>query len=209
MKLYMFPVAPNPTRVMLYLAEKKHAGHEIPVEQVLVDFREKQQKSDEHLERNPFGKLPVLELDDGSFLLESVAIIEYLEDLYPDPPFIGSNPQERAETRSLERIIELGIQRPIGGVVHATDSPLGLPANPPVAEYFRAEIPTAAKHVDAILADGREFVMGDRLSIADFTLAAGLQLGRMKQIELEDCPNIARWDAAYRERPAPKEVMLL
>lgn len=208
MKLYTFPVAPNPTRVMLYLAEKKHAGHELPIDQVIVDFRENEQKSEEHLQRNPFGKLPVLELDDGSYLLETLPIIEYLEELHPDPPLIGSTPRERAQTRSIERIIELGILRPIGGLVHTTDSPLGLPPNPPVAEYFREELPVAAKHVDSILADGRPFVLGDQLSIADLALAAGLQLGRMKQIGVEDCPHIDRWDAAYRERPAAKEVMM-
>ena len=63
MKLYMFPVAPNPTKVRLYLAEKKAAGVEIPIEQVVVDFREKQQLTAEHRARNPLGKVPVLDPD--------------------------------------------------------------------------------------------------------------------------------------------------
>ena len=85
MKLYYFPVAPNPTRVRIYLAEK---GTE--VEQVLVDLRKGEQSSrSEHLERNPFGNLPVLELDDGRFLTESLAIMELFEELYPDPPMLG------------------------------------------------------------------------------------------------------------------------
>ena len=85
MLLYVFPVAPNPTRVRLYLAEKKIAGARIDLEEVNVDLRAGQQRSPEHLARNPFGRLPVLELADGTHLTESLAVIQYLEELYPDP----------------------------------------------------------------------------------------------------------------------------
>ena len=96
MKLYFFIVAPNPTRVRLYLAEKEAAGHSIPHEQVLVNLLEGEQKSPEHLARNPLGKLPVLELDDGSFLTESASIIEFLEEIHPKPPMIGTHAPDRA-----------------------------------------------------------------------------------------------------------------
>lgn len=210
MKLYMFPVAPNPTKVMLYLAEKKHAGTEIEIEQILVDFREKQQKSDDHLARNPMGKLPVLEFDDGEFLTESLPIIHYLEELNPTPPMIGTTPRERAETLGVERLAEQGFLYSMGRIVHATDSPLGFPPNPGVAEYYRENLIAPSKILDERLSDGRPFLMGDHVTIADCTLAAALQMGRMKQLEVDStCPNIARWNAAYRERPAAKDVMLL
>ncbi|NNL66850.1 MAG: glutathione S-transferase family protein, partial [Myxococcales bacterium] len=92
MKAYVFPVAPNPTKLRLYLAEKAAAGSEIPIEQVTVSLVDGEQNQPEHLARNPLGKLPVLELDDGSFLSESLAIIQYLEELYPEPPMIGRDP---------------------------------------------------------------------------------------------------------------------
>lgn len=210
MKLYMFPVAPNPTKVLLYLAEKKHAGTEIPVEQVLVDFREKQQKTPEHLARNPFGKVPVLGLDDGGYLTESLPILHYLEELYPDPPMIGATPRKRAETLNVERIADLGCSYSIGRIVHATDSPLGLPPNPPIAEFYRENLVLPMQVLNDRLSDGRPFLMGDRVTIADGTLAAALQLGRMKQIEPDpSLEHLARWNAAYRERPAAKDVMLL
>jgi glutathione S-transferase len=71
MRLYVFPVAPNPTRVRLYLAEKRAGGARIDLEEVTVNLREGQQRSAEHLARNPFGQLPALELASGAHLTES------------------------------------------------------------------------------------------------------------------------------------------
>ena len=87
-----------------------------------------------HLKRNRMGKLPVLELDDGTYLTESCVIIEYLEELHPDPPMIGTTPQQRARTRELDRMADLGVLISFARTVHATNSPLGLPPNPEVAE---------------------------------------------------------------------------
>ncbi len=133
MKLYFFPVAPNPTKVRLYLAEKSAGGAEIALTEVIVNLREGEQNRAEHLARNPFAKLPVLELDDGTHLIESLAIIEYLEELHPHPPMIGSTPLERARVRALERIADVGVLMVVGRIVHATNSPLGLPPSPEVA----------------------------------------------------------------------------
>jgi glutathione S-transferase len=209
-KLYVFPVAPNPTRIRLYLAEKRQAGAEFELEEVTVNLREQEQKSAEHQRRNPLGKLPVLELEDGTHLTESLAIIEYLEELVPEPPMIGATPLERARTRELERIIEIGVLRPIAGIVHATASPLGWPPNPPVAEHYRELLPQSLAIVEEHLRDGRPLLMGDRPTIADCCLAAALQFGRMGQVELDPgYENIARWDSAFRERVSAQQVLLL
>ena len=210
MKLYCFPVAPNPTRLRLYLAEKRQAGAELDVEEVSVNLRQQEQHSAEHLKRNPLAKLPVLEIEDGVYLTESLAIIEYLEELVPDPPMIGDTPLARARTRELERIIEIGVLRPIAEIVHATDSPLGLPPNPAVAEHFRAALLPNLAIVEERLRDGRPLLMGDRPSIADCTLAAALQFGRMAKVVLDpEYENIARWDLAFRERLSAKQVLVL
>ena len=103
MKLWTFPPAPNPRKLAVYLAEK---GLDIPVE--LINLVEGRQNSPEFLAINPKGAVPVLELDDGSRLTESLAIIEYLEELNPDPPMIGTDPLERARVREAERMIDLG-----------------------------------------------------------------------------------------------------
>ena len=210
MKLFMFPVAPNPTKVRLYLAEKALSGSPVALEQVAVNLREGEQKSAEHRARHPLGKLPVLELDDGTALFESLAIIEYLEELYPEPPMIGSDAVSRAKVRALERLADLGVLMVVARTVHATNSPLGLPPNPAVADAFRAQLPEALGVLDRTLADGRPFVAGERPSIADCTLAAALQFARFGKLEIDPVfANVARWDAAYRERPPAGEVLVL
>jgi glutathione S-transferase len=209
-RLYIFPIAPNPTRIRLYLAEKRQAGAEFDLEEVTVNLREQEQKSTEHLKRNPLAKLPVLEIEEGVYLTESLAIIEYLEELAPEPPMIGATPLDRARTRELERIIEIGILRPIAGIVHATVSPLGWRPNPTVAEHYRELLPQNLAIVEERLRDGRPLLMGDRPSIADCCLAAALQFGRMGKVDLGlEYENIARWDTAFRERLSAKQVLLL
>lgn len=208
MRLYAFQVAPNPTRVRLYLAEKADGGTRLDVEEVRVSLPRGEQRSPAHLARNPLGALPVLELDDGTFLTESLAIIEFLEELHPDPPMIGTQARDRARVRELERIAEMGVLVPIAFTVHATKSPLGLPPAPEVAALFRARLPRALAVLDERLADGRPFVAGDRPTIADCTLAAGLQFGRFGGIELDPSfENVARWDASFRARPSARSVL--
>jgi glutathione S-transferase len=210
MKLYIFQVAPNPTKVRLYLAEKAAGGTDIPLQQVSVNLPKGEQRTPEHLARNPLGRLPVLELDDDSYLTESLSIIEYLEEGYPTPPLIGRTPLERARVRELERIVEFGILNPIGRIIHATNSPIGLPPNPTIAEHFRKILPEALRFVESKLSDGRPFVAGEHPSIADCTLAASLQFARFGKVEIDSTfQNIAAWDARYRERAVAKSVLVV
>jgi glutathione S-transferase len=210
MKLYMFPVAPNPTKVRLYLAEKEEAGGPIEIEQETVSLPNGEQRSDEHTARHPFQKLPVLELEDGTCLIESLAIIQYLEELHPDPPLIGADPLERARVRALERICELGVLYGVAWTVHNTNSPLGLPANPPVADFFRKSLVKPLTYLDGLLSDGRAFVAGESPTIADCTLAAAFQFARFGKLEIDpEYTHVARWDAAYRARgPAQRTLVL-
>lgn len=209
MKLFYFPVAPNPTRVRLYLAEKAAGGHPIDLAQELVNLPRGEGRAPEHLARNPLGKLPVLELDDGSFLTESVAIVEYLEELHPEPPLLGRSAEARARVRELDRIAELAVLGPVARTIHAEKSPLGLPPNPAVAEHARAALPDGLRVLDARLADGRACLAGDDVSFADCTLAAALQFARVGDVALPSgLPHLAAWDARFRERPAAQGVLV-
>lgn len=199
MKLYTFPVAPNPTKVRVYLAEK---GIELDTE--LVSLAKGEQRSPAFLAVNPLGKLPVLELDDGSVLTESLAIIEYLEELHPDPPLLGRDPLERARTRELERLCDLGVLLNAARVVHATKSPLGLPPNPGVAEQCSALLDQNLAALDARIGEG-SFVAGGRPTVADCTLWAGLAFAEFGGVTLDPrYANVAAWRARFAERPSTR-----
>jgi glutathione S-transferase len=110
--------------------------------------------------------------------------------------------------RELERVADLGVLLGVAMIVHATNSPLGLPPNPGMAEFHRNRLPASLQYLDQVLADGRPFVAGEHPSIADCTLAAGLQLGRFGKVELDPAyAHLARWDRAYRERPPARSVL--
>ena len=95
-------------------------------------------------------------------------------------------------------------------IVHSTRSPLGWPPSPEMAEFFRNALPSSLGYLDDQLADGRPFLAGAEPTIADCTLAAGLQLGRFGELAIDpEFENLTRWDAAYRERPTAKAVLTL
>ncbi|MEM7255588.1 MAG: glutathione S-transferase family protein [Pseudomonadota bacterium] len=209
MKLYTVRVAPNPTRVDLYLAEKREGGAKIPVEDVFVNLMKGEQNQPEHRERNPFAAVPVLEVGNGDYLLESLSIIEYLEECYPDPAMWGADPKRRAQARAIERVAELRVLQPIGRLVHATNSPTGRPPNTAVAEEARSAMPKGLEYFDALLSDGRPFLAGDRVTVGDCTLAAAMQFSRFRDVEIDQkYANVLAWDARYRERPAAKAILI-
>jgi glutathione S-transferase len=197
-KLYTFPPAPNPRRLQTYLGEK---GLRIPVR--VVDLTKGEHRQPEMLARNPMGGLPFLELADGTILSESLAIMEYLEELHPEPPLIGRTPLERALTRRLERICELGVMGRVAKIVHHTRSPLpGVVGIPAVAEQARAELPAVLRILDRELG-ARPFLAGDRPSIADCTLFGTWEFGRMFGVEPgAEHRNLHRWHDAFVRRPS-------
>ena len=209
MKLYFFPVAPNPTKVRLYLAEKRARGCEIKIEEIAVNLPGGEHKKPEHLARNPFGQVPVLELDDGRFLFESLPIIDYLEELHPEPSIWGGDPGARAMARQIERVADLGVLLGVGGVVHATDSPVGYKADPVVAQYHRDRVAPKLAYLDQILEDGRRFMTGDSPSVADCTLASALQFGRFREMDFsEGHTRIQKWQADYHLRPEVASIFV-
>jgi glutathione S-transferase len=208
MKLYMVPLAPNPTKVMLYIAEREQLGAPMGIEQIVVNTVKGRHKEPAHLARNPFGTVPALELDDGSFLVESLAIIEYLEDKFPDGALLCGTPEQRGHARDVERIIDLRIAGPMGAYGHAKNSPLGRPPDPEKAAQMEAALQTPLDYLENLLADGRPLLLGERVSIADCTLQASLQFIRYVEADLfGERPLLRAWDARYRARPAAQQVL--
>jgi glutathione S-transferase len=199
MKIYDFVGAPNPKKLRVYLAEK---GLDIPCEQVSIITGENRQP--EFLKKNPLGGLPVLELDDGSHLTESLAIIEYLEELNPKPSMLGATPRERARVRELERIADLGVLGAVGAYFQNTHPFMAarFKQSPDAAENAKTRLANNLKVLDAAI--GRNpFVAGDKPSIADCTLLAALEFAEFAQAPVDaSVKNVHRWYEEFKKRPS-------
>ncbi len=208
MKLYMVPLAPNPTKVMLYIAEREVLGTRMNIEQIVVNTVKGRHKEPEHLARNPFGTVPTLELDDGSYLVESLAIMEYLEDKFPQGTLLEGSPEQRGRARDVERIIDLRLAGPMGAYGHAVNSPLGYPKDDVKAAQMEAAMQAPLDYLEKLLADERPLLLGERVSIADCTLQASLQFMRYVKADVfGDRPRLRAWDERYRARPAAQAVL--
>jgi len=209
-KLYTQKVAPNPTKLDLYLAEKAALGQAIPLERILVNLVKGEQRSPAIEAKTPLRRVPFLELDDGKILPESLAIIEYLEERWPEPSLIGTTLEERALVRALERSIDIDILYGVALVVHSTNSPAGYPKNPGVAAWFTASMKTPLSALNRRLSDGRPFVAGSKPTIADCSLGAALQFARFGKLELlGPYEHIGAWDRRYRAREAVRSVFVV
>ena len=167
MKLYD-SVGPNPHVVRMVLAEKG-----IAVEKQRVDLRGGENRREPYLELNPMGQLPMLELDDGTRLTEITAISEYLDEIQPDPPLLGTTPEQRAETRMWVRRIDLNIVEPMANGYRFSD---GLPlfkdrirCIPEAAPALKETARRRLEWLDGQMA-GRSYVAGERFTLADVLL---------------------------------------
>ena len=201
MKLYDASTAPNPRRVRIFLAEK---GISEPVDQ--VDIVSAQNRSPEFRAKNAMGTLPVLELDDGTTIAESVAICRYFEELQPDPPLMGTDAKDRAAIEMWQRRMEFELFLPITQVFrngHAFFKGR-IPQVPEYGEVCRKHAEQRLEWLDGVLTD-RPFVAGERYTIADITALCAIDFGRVSNIRVTpEQPNLARWHAAVSSRPSAK-----
>jgi len=208
MKLYMVPLAPNPTKVMLYIAEREARGTGLSIEQIVVNTVEGRHKEPEHLARNPFGTVPAFELDDGSFILESLAIIHYLEAKFPEDALISGTPEDQARCWDIERVVDIRLASAMGAFGHATNSPLGRPPEPERAAQLLETMQAPLDFLETLLGDGRPFLTGQEVSIADMTLQASLQFVRFVKADvMGDRPLLRASEARFRETPAAQSVL--
>ena len=210
MKLYQFPFAPNAAKVRLYLEEKRAAGCEIAVEEVTVNLREGEHKKPEYRAINPMGAVPALEIEPGRVIHESLPIIDYFEDLYPEPSMWGTDPASRAYARQIERIADIGVLIGAAREIHNTNSPLGLPPNPPVAAHYHERWEISIAFLENEMSDDRRFLAGDDVTIGDCTLQGILQFARIGNLPvLAGSPRLTAWCSAFRERDSAKATILV
>ena len=209
MKFYDCSTAPSPRRVRIFAAEK---GISLPT--VQVDLRNGEQFSDAFRAINPDCTVPALVLDDGTVIADAVAICGYLEEIHPDPPLIGTTPQERAAVTALNRQIERdgffaamdAFRNAAKGLKgRALPGPHDYEQIPELAERGRARVGHFFKTMNARLAD-REFVAGERYTIADIStmVLTDMAVGMVKLSIPDDCPHMRRWHAAMSARPSAK-----
>lgn len=201
MKLYDNATAPNPRRVRIFLAEK---GLSIPTEQ--VDIATQQNRSPAFRAKNPYGQVPVLELDDGTQISESVAICRYFEEVHPEPPLFGVGTREKTLVEMWNRRVELELaNRVFLCFQNTSDFFKGrIPQVPEYGAVAKARAEETLTLLDGVLATQR-FVAGERFSIADITALAGLDFGRV--VKLRPAPeqkNLLRWHAEVSARPSAR-----
>lgn len=202
MKLYISTFAPNPRRVTMFIAEKGITG----IETVVLDLNAGEHRSAEYLAKNPMGRVPALELDDGRVLSETRAICTYLEGLHPEPNLMGMDFEERAFIEMADRRAELHLFLGIANVVRHTHPGLAVLEQPQFPEYGAAQgekMREVASWFDAQLAQ-QPFIAGDRFTIADITAYCGLEFGRalMKfRPGAEGMPHLQAWRDRIAARP--------
>ncbi len=201
MKLYEFTGAPNPRRVRIFLAEK---GITVPFEQ--VDIAKGQNRAPEFLKINPMGGLPVLELDDGTELAESVAICRYFEGQKPEPRLMGIDAKDIALVEMWNRRMEFEILSMTAGAFRNTNAFFKgrIPQVPEYGEICKNAALKRLEWLDGELAN-RPYIAGDRFTIADITAMVGIDFGRPTNIRIQpNQKNLARWHESVASRPSAK-----
>jgi len=200
MLLYDGGRAPNPRRVRIFLAEK---GIEVPLKP--INMTELEHRSDIITAMNPFQRLPVLELDDGTILTESVAICRYFEALQPEPPLMGVDALDTAIVEMWNRRMELHLLAFVAAAFRHTHPAMKEWEVPQVPEFGEANRPKALKVLEFL--DGelaaRGFIAGDRFTIADITAMMGIDMLKPARIDRPvHLENLMRWYGDVSSRPS-------
>ena len=208
MKFYDCATAPSPRRVRIFLAEKG-----VSIDTVQVDLRNGEQFTPAFRAINPDCTVPALVLEDGTVIADAVAICHYIEELYPDPPLIGTTPQERAVVIALNRQIERdGFYAAMDAFRNTAKGLKGraLPGAhdyeqiPELAERGRARVEHFFRDMNARLA-GRDYMAGSRYTIADISAMVLTDFAGWAKLKVpDDCADLRRWHASVSARPSAK-----
>ena len=198
MKLYDLPASPNARRVRIFLAEK---GLVIPM--VPVNMMTGENQTEDYLKKNSLGRMPLLELDDGSYISESVAICRYIEEMHPSPALMGSDPLEKATIEMWQRRMEFEFILPIISIFRHTadmwkDRFVQIAQ---VAEQERLTVSARMEWLDKEL-DGKQFIAGDDYTVADITAQCAFVMAKAALgIKIpEELENLSNWWATVTTR---------
>jgi glutathione S-transferase len=200
MKLIDGGRAPNPRRVRIFLAEK---NIEVPLEP--FDISALEQHTDAFRAVNPMQRVPVLILDDGTALSESVAICRYFEELHPEPPLMGTGALGKATVEMWNRRMELNLMAPVAAAfrhLHPAMQQMEVPQVPEWGEANKAKVMDILRWLNDELA-GRQFIAGDAYTIADITALVAIDFLKPAKLAVpEDHQNLLRWHQEVSSRPS-------
>jgi glutathione S-transferase len=201
-KLYDLPPSPNARRVRIFIAEK---GLEIPI--VPVNMMTGENQSEDYLAKNSLGKMPLLELDDGTCIAESAAICRYLEEMNPNPPLMGRNPLEKALVEMWHRRMELEFLIPMITIFLHTGEMWKdrVTQIPQVAETGILNVKERMEWLDKEL-DGKEFITGEDYTVADIAAQCAFVMGKaaLGLRIAEDQLNLSNWFTRVSSRPTAR-----
>src|SRR5262245_57673593 len=202
MLLYHDPRAPNPRRVRIFLAEKG-----VSCDTIDVSIAAAEHQKPEFRKKNPLALLPVLELDDGRVLRESMAICRYMEELHPEPNLFGADAWERAQIEQWNRHAELELLLPTALVFRNTHAfwQGRIKQAPEIGAITKELIASRFEWFDRELAN-RPYIAGLRFTVADITALCAIDFGRISDIRInaEVHPNLKSWHDRVSSRPSTK-----
>ncbi len=205
MKLYTAHRAPNPRRVLMFLAEKGVQG--LLLEE--VDLNAQAHKTPAFLAKSPLAKVPALELDDGRVLTETRAICTYLEGRYPEPNLMGVDSEERAFIEMADRRVEWSLMAPLAQAIRHTHPGLAVLEQPQFADFGAAQAlkgREAARWFDQWL-QAHDWMAGDRFTIADITAFCALEFARgllRYQPQNDGLHALQAWRERVAQRPSSR-----
>ncbi len=201
MKLFGAPKpAPNPRRVRMFLAEKG-----ISLEETPVDLMTREHKSEAYRAKNSLGQVPTLELDDGTTISETVAICRYFEELQPEPSLFGRTPVEKAQVDMWVRRMEFVLMQPVGNYwrhAHPRTAAL-INQYKDFGESNRETYASGQRWLDRELSDGRPFIAGEQISMADICALSTVDFAHWIGLPIDaDRPHLAAWRERMTARPS-------
>jgi glutathione S-transferase len=201
MKILQTKTAPNPRRVRIFLAEK---GIEVPFEELDII---KGLKTPEFTQLNPFQRVPVLVLDDGTAISETMAICRYFEETKPEPALFGKGAKQRAVVEMWNRRVELGLLACIAQAfrhLHPAAAQLEVPQVPAWGEANKPKAQEVMQIIDRELGK-RRFIAGEDYSVADITALVAMDFSKPARVERPaGLDNLARWHQEVSGRPSAK-----
>ena len=202
MKLYDLPASPNARRVRVFIAEKQLQINVVPINMMTGE-----NKTEEYLSKNPLGRMPLLELDDGTCIAESIAICRYLENEHPDPPLFGTSSLEQATIEMWQRRMEFQFLNPMINIFRNThemwkDRMIQIPQ---IAEIESKDVEEKMVWLNREL-EGREYIAGETYSVADITAQCAFVMGKAAVgIRIpEDLSNLDAWWSRVTSRPTAR-----